>query len=289
MADLEPAELFAYGIPLELAFADAKEIRDAFTALAQSFYTTDVNKPLDARNGQIRVSAAAPTNSTLEVFLDGAWRVMIQQIDKGIPSPVKQIVQFNTATTPWVINHNLGSQVVACVYDASFIQLKPVNVFAPANVPLVRVDASLALGAVMSGFPIEFDGNILSTFAVVEGAPLGAGTSLDIQLGIDKTASGGGLVPVSGGLISLLPAAPTGAVVPGNPVTGANVFVGTGLTPDVLEVSSSGTPLASGFSQIWAKMQHTLNPGEYRLTQVNDNRITIDHAGPIAGFVVLVG
>ena len=215
MAELEPAELFTHGIPLELSFADAKEIRDAFTALARSFFTTDDTKPLDARDGQVRVNASAPANFTLDVFLDGNWRTMIQQIDKGIPSPVKKIVQFDVPLASWVIDHNLGSQVVALVYDVSFIQLKPVNTFPFVNVPLARLDASLAIGAALTGYPLEFDGNILSTFAVVEGAPLGAGGALLVDFVIDKTPGGGILTPIGGGAISLAPAG-TGVGVRGH-------------------------------------------------------------------------
>lgn len=290
MAELEPAQLPVFGLPIENAFLDAVEIRNALKALAQTFYTTEASRPSDARQGMQRVNAVDPTNIKLEQFINSQWRTILQRIDAGIPAPVKQIVEVPVGLpiTPWVVDHNLGSQVSALVFDIAFLQLVPVNVFQPRNIPLVRLDTSLGIGPVLTGYPLEFNGDILTTFAVVEGIPLGGGGPLNVDFVIDQTPSGGAPVPVTGGTIVLGPTA-TGVVIPGAPVTATNVFTGTGATPDLLNVLTTGAPLAGGIVQVWIKAQRTLNPGEYRLTQVNENRITIDHPVPTSGFVVLVG
>ena len=58
---------------------------------------------------------------------------------------------------------------------------------------------------------------------------------------------------------------------------------------DLLRLVTTGTPLAAGVMTVWAQLQRGLNAGEYKLTQVNENRINIDHAADATGFVVLVG
>jgi hypothetical protein len=276
MAETEPAELFRYDRPVEGAFLDAVEMRNYLTALARTHYTTDSANPANAQDGQPRINAEDPDNVKLEVFLDGNWRTAIQRIDKGIAAPVKSIVQFATAGTPWVIDHNLGSQVVVQVFDASFIRLQPVNTFPTVAVPLAQVDATLAAGAALTGWPLPFNGSILSTFAVVEGAALpGGGLSVDFD--INGT-------PVTGGDIPLV-VTPTGGIINGNPVTASNVFA----AGDLINLTTVGAPLAGGRVKVWANMLRTLNAGEYRLTQVNENRVTIDHPAATAGFAVLVG
>jgi len=142
---------------------------------------------------------------------------------------------------------------------------------------LVRIDTSLALGTVLDQWPLQENGIFQSAFAVVEGASLvGAGPLL-----VDFEINGN---PVTGGQISLT-AGGTGSIINGATATADNTFeVG-----DTLSVVTSGTPLGSGVVNIVAQMQRVLNPGEYRLTQVNENRITIDHPAATAGFVVLVG
>jgi len=279
MAELEPAELSVFGLPTELSVVDAKEIRDALTALARTFYTTNAANPSDSRQGQLRVNGVDPTNFKLEAYINDNWRTLLQQIDKGIPSPVKQVVQITAASASWVIDHNLGSQVVPLVFDPSFIKMTPVNVFPPRNIQLARVDMTLPIGPVLLGYPLEFNGVILSTFGIVEGLPPGAGGPLPIDFLINA-------VPVTGGTIVAAPALPTGTLVPGTPVTGDNVFV----VGDILDILATGVPHApAGALNLWMQAQHTLNAGEYRLTQVTENRITIDHASAVTGFVVLVG
>lgn len=287
MAAIEPADQFTYGTPRTSSAATSQEVRDNFEALAQNHLTTDPDKPLDRRDGQFRVNRVDLTNSKLQMWLDGNWRTLLQQIQLDIAAPVKNIVQFSTASASWVVDHNLGSQVVAQVFDSLFVKLVPVHTFEERNIPLVRLDTALAIGPALTGWPVAFNGDILSTYAVVEGPPLVGAGPLTVDFVIDKTPGGGGPVSLGGGTITLA-ASPTGLFIPGTPVVPPNVFV-AGATPDVLDVVTTGTPLASGIVQVGIRVQRTLNPGEYRLTQVNENRITIDHPSAITGFVVLVG
>lgn len=275
MADLEPARLFNYGTPTEGAFLDALEIRNALNALAQNHLTTDDAFPANARQGQFRINGVDPANFKLDVFINGQFRTVIQNIDKGIAVPTKQVVQFDTAVTPWVIDHNLGSHVVAQVFDSAFIAMKPVNVFDIQDVPLLDIETSNPVGPVLLGRPLGFNGILLSAFAQVEETALaGAGMLIDFLLNA---------VPVTGGTVTLA-GAPLGTVIPGAVATTPNTFA----AGDVLDVVTSGVPMVGKVS-IVAQMQRTLNTGEYRLTQVNENRITIDHPAATAGFVVLVG
>jgi len=275
MPDLEPAELFSYGVPTEGAFLDALEIRNALNALAQTHLTTNPANPSNARQGQFRVNGTDPANFTLDVFINGVFRTVIQNIDKGIAVPTKQVVQFDTAVTPWVIDHNIGSQVVAQVFDSAFIAMKPVNVFDIQDVTLLDIDTANPVGPVLLSRPLGFNGILLSAFAqVAEAALAGAGQAVDFLINA---------APVTGGTVTLA-AAPLGTVIPGAIATAANTFV----AGDLLDVVTAGVPMVGKVS-IVAQMQRTLNVGEYRLTQVNENRITIDHPAPTAGFVVLIG
>lgn len=276
MAEIEPGQLFRYERPVEGAFLDAVEIRNYLTALARTHYTTDSANPANAQDGQPRVNAEDPGNIKLEVFLAGAWRTVLQQIDKGIAAPVKSIVQFAAAGTPWVIDHNLGSQVVAQVFDSAFIKLKPVNTFETRPVPLVQIDATNAIGAALTGWLAPFNGSFLNTYAAVENVALPGG-GLNVEFDIAGT-------PVTGGDIPLAAAA-IGDIINGNPVTANNVFN----AGDAINITTTGAPLGGGSVKVWANMLRSLNTGEYRLTQVTENRITIDHPVPTAGFVVLIG
>ena len=206
MADLEPADIFTYDIPQETSFLDAKQIRDNFTALAQTHLTTDPTKPLDARDGMLRLNRATPTNTKLEVFLSGAWRTMLQNVELGTPSPIKQIVQVVTPTNPWVIDHNLGAQVVAQVFDAAFVGLKPVNTFDEQNVVVAR--NRLATGPVITGYPLAYNGVILGTFTAIETVGVGGPINSDFLINA---------APVTGGTI-VTPAGPAaGTIAAGSP------------------------------------------------------------------------
>ena len=115
MAITEPGQLFVFDQPTEKAWADARQIRNLFTALAQTNYTTDAAYPSAPRAGMARLNASDPNNIKLEFWQGspGAWRTSLQNIQGGVPAPIKQIVQITAAATVWTIDHNLGNYAIA--------------------------------------------------------------------------------------------------------------------------------------------------------------------------------
>ena len=53
MATLEPSELFQYNQPAASGGLSSQVMRDNFTALARSHYTTDLTKPVAPQDGGV--------------------------------------------------------------------------------------------------------------------------------------------------------------------------------------------------------------------------------------------
>jgi hypothetical protein len=128
----EPGTLFQYGLPADNQPAIAREIRDAFKAIARTHYTSDSDFPAYPQNGQPRINAEDPNNTKLQFWLPGTgggsqWRDAISFLNLGLGTPSKQVVAVTTPATVWTIDHNIGSFVHAFAFDSSGYAFQPVG------------------------------------------------------------------------------------------------------------------------------------------------------------------
>jgi len=121
----EPARLFKFATPAPGTPTLAEEVRDNFSALVQSNYTTDPAFPDTPQPGMRRINAEDPTNVKDQVWLPdggGSWRTVFQHVEANTPAPAKVIVQVTTPATVWTIDHNLGGLALCQTLDASLKQ-----------------------------------------------------------------------------------------------------------------------------------------------------------------------
>lgn len=291
---------FTKGAPREQTPARSQEIRDNFAALAANFCTTDPNIPANPEEGWMRIinevnNPALAGNIRLQLFTGGIFRDVLQNLQGGIAAPAKQIVQFSTALITWVVDHNLGTKPIAQVLDSGGNLLEQVsNVFQKEYIFLGRIDTALLGPGPIAISPVRFEGRILETLAQSPTGIPGALFTDTLTFAIDSTASGGGVVPVTGGAITI-PAGghPQAAFFPGAPVTAANVFsqqlaTGPGVEDLIVVSATAPTPDVGGLD-IFIVVERSLQPGQYRLVHVNDNRFNVEHPGLTAGSVIVVG
>lgn len=291
---------FTKGAPREQTPARSQEVRDNFAALAANFATNDPAIPANPEEGWTRIidelnNPALAGNIRLQLFTGGAWRDVLQNLQGGIAAPAKQVVLFSTPATTWVVNHNLGSKPVAQVLDAAGNLLEPVsNVFQREHIFLGRIDTALLGAGPIAISPARFEGRILETYAQAPTGIPGVTFTDTLVFAIDSTPSGGGVVPVTGGGIAI-PAGghAQGAFFAGAAVTAANIFsqqlaVGVGVEDDIV-VSATGPTPDTGALDIFIVVERSLQPGQYRLVHVNDNRFNVEHPGLTAGSVIAVG
>jgi hypothetical protein len=285
MADLEPADLFAYNRPVEGGFVDAVEIRNFLTALARQHYTTDIVKPVSPQDGQPRINASNPANVKLEVYLSGAWRVLLQNIENGLAAPTKRVVQFDVVSASWVIDHNFGSLPIVYVLDSSLNVLTPVPLL-PAverihlgTIP-AAIFATLPAGATVlrAALPVDFNATFLSAFAVaaepVTGAPDGL---FEFEIAGQGAMAGGDLPWATATL---------GQVLAGSGALGNNNLTAGG----TLEVRAQTTTAPTGGAlDLYATVQRTTNQGNYTVANPTLDRTIISHPSALTGFAVLVG
>lgn len=286
----EPAQIFLYDRPPQGAPSLSSEVRDNFSALAQSHYGTDPANPTAPRIGHVRIlreepPAFAVTNVKYQWFDGAIWRTLLQRLEGGIPAPTKLIVDVSTPLTIWTIDHNLGSFPIVQIVNAAGQELVPYNV-AGGNLRemLVARLSAPSLAAIPSGppflsrlaLPVGYNGTILATHVVVDEPTLGGPFTVDFSiLG----------TPVTGGTVAV-PPSPPGTVLPGTPVTGANIFT-AGQTIDVLVTTPA--PIVAGAIDVFVVLARTQNPGEYILQHATDNRVVITHSAPQAGKAVILG
>lgn len=296
MAD--PATLWpGYGIPAEQTPARSAEIRNALEALARTFYSTDDAIPQNPRDGQMRIfDEVGLGNTKLQWRFGGDWQTVLQNVQNDVPAPSKQVAAgfAAVASSPWVVDHNLGSKPLVQVFDLSYNQLQPVSIFQKEVVSFGRVDLAALVAGLLLAMPARFEGRILEVYAASNEGIAGAAAA-SFQWELDSTPSGGAVVPLTGGLVTI----PVGPHVQstqfaGSAITGANTFsqhldLGAG-QEDILRVNvpAPATP-AAGSVELFAVVERGLHLGQYQLQHVNDNRFTVDFAAPQAGFVVLVG
>jgi len=290
--------MFSKGIPANQTPARALEIRNNFEALAATFFTQDANEPQNPERGWFRlideVNNPAFAGNIRHQWYDGAaWRTITQNIQGGVAAPTKIISAFSVPAVTWVVNHNLASKPLALVFDGAHQQLQPVQVFPREVIFLGHVDLSILASGVSSiVFPVRSEGRILETFAMAPTPISGPGTTATFDWAIDSTPSGGGLVPVVGGTV-LVPSGghPQGTTFPGGPVTAANVFSqhsGLGVEDFIVVTVPTNVPSA-GRVDMFMVVERSLQPGQYRLVHINDNRFNVEHPALTTGSVIIVG
>jgi hypothetical protein len=280
MAVLEPGDKFTHDTPRLSSYQSSEEMRNNLTALAQQHYTTDAAKPFDPRDGQPRVNASDPANVKLEVYLSGAWRTLLQRIGIGQAAPTSQIAQFDTALAAWTIDHNLGAQPTALVYDGQFRQLEAVSLADPrvdhmgfGHIPnLQNVPAGAQLLAAQTA---RFSGFVRGLYISVPDAITGA-PDLSLEVLINGT-------PVVGANVVVNAPLARGVRVDGTTVTADDKFA----TGDLIELRAQVTT-APTLGALNAFLLIERN-GFYYLQHVTEDRITVTHPEPRTGFVILVG
>lgn len=292
MADLLPAQLFQFDRPLQGGPPLSEEVRNNFEALARSFYTDDAAYPEAARQGMLRIyrDVGPPVNVQIQWYDGSAWRTIAQNIEGGIAAPSKRIVDIQNPLDVWTIDHNLGSQVLALVFDSSWYQLQARSLAEDRRIINLGhlpsgLLTTLAPGpaSVVTSLLAPYNGRFLSAYANSPEGVTGTPT-----FAIDFTIDG---APLTGGVINVNSAVAVGGQVQASAITAGNTFVG----PTPGPASSLGVRLAvtanptGGSLDVFAVWERTLNPGEYRLEQPTENRIIITHPAPTTGHVVLIG
>jgi len=283
----EPGELFRFERPGTRTPALSEEIRNNFNALGQSNYSTDSAKPdtTQRRDGMPRLLAEDPNNVKYQVFFDGAFRTLMQNVHLGFPAPAKSVVQITTPASVWQIDHNLGSQPIVQVHDASWSQLRPVHTY-PEQAAMVARLGPVHLSTLIPGPPVPvraawvfpYNGAIVGAQVAVDDSVIGP---LNITVDFDINGN-----PITGGTVLVPGGSPPGLVFPGLPITGANLF-----TPsDALGISVSvDAPVVSGNMDVFLVLQRTLNTGEYLLQHATENRVIVTHPAAVSGYAVVIG
>jgi hypothetical protein len=125
MATPEPGTLFLYGIPAEDAPVRSAEMRGNFEGLARTHYTTDAALPLAPRQGQQRIwEDVAAGNVRLQYYDGAAWLTLLQLIASGVPAPRRLLFSITTPMAVWTLDHNLGQQPLAQVFNTAWRQLQ---------------------------------------------------------------------------------------------------------------------------------------------------------------------
>jgi len=285
----EPARVFQFGVPGEQTNVRSLEVRENFRALAQTLYTTDPAFPANPRQGMFRVldDPTALGNVKLQAWIGTAWQTILQNIQVGVPAPAKIIVaSFQTppGANPWIIDHNLGSKPFIQVYSspAPFRLLSQVGFGDRRHVRFLgRMPTSgLAPGQVRNGLALPQNGDLLRTFAICE-APISGPVDFTIQF----TLAGTPLTPEADIAVN-------SAQARGDEVAGAAIATGNGVfqAGDALDIDAVvNTAPPDGALEVYAEINRTLQPDEYRVEHVNDNRIQVIFAQDTAGFAILVG
>lgn len=287
MPDLEPAQFTVYGIPVEDSNVISLEFRQLIEALARQFFTTDDAFPNENRDGQPRVLANDPANIKFQIYYNGAYRTIAQNIQSGIAVPTKQIIQI-PASGPlqqWVIDHNLGSQVLVQAYDQNWnllqaVPLTPVTERVHLATIPAAVLTTLGVGVTVlrPALPTPLSGSFLSAEAVAQevvgGVPVG-------QLEFEIAGQG----VMTGGEIALSTAV-LGGVISGVAATANNTLTAGG----TLEIRANMTTAPTGGAlELFAYIQRGINQGTYRVNHPTEDRVIIEHPAPLAGFAILVG
>lgn len=293
MAD--PAEKFRFGVPVAGAPATSQEIRENFEALAQNCYTTNPDFPSSPREYQTRIlndimDPVQAGNLRMQVYVGGAWRDVMQHLEGGVAAPAKLYAEFTTPAVVWTVDHNLGSKPVALVFDATWRQLQPVRTFPKDVLYFGRSDHALVVPGLVAQLPARFEGRLLEVYGISTNGLTPSGGDI-YQWEIDATPSGGGIVPVVGGALAIPGPLLPGAILQGTSPTSANIFgqKGGGGSEDIIRVTATPSGPGVGAIDLYAVAERSLQPGQYTLQHITDDRFVVTLYAPTAGYVILVG
>jgi hypothetical protein len=281
----EPGTLFDFGDPPDQSPVVAKKLRDKFTALGRTHFTTDKTAPgnqpafpATPQDGMPRINAADPTNIKLEFWLPGTgggsqWRTALQFLNLGLSAPAKQIIAFPgpTPPNPWQVDHNIGSQVVPMAFDSLWFAFQVVPNGGGSSSAPSKLDKNKAVAAPTAGdnantglavavTPVGYIGvSVRGVSALV-----GDGT----KVGVECYFSGDGGVT----------ARAQGAVVAGDILYWNGVAAGYNLLPsDRVDFFYNAAGLGS------------LGANQCVIQQSTPNRVLVTFNAPTPGFLVLVG
>lgn len=288
-ASPEPGTLFQFDDPADSTPVIAKDLRDNFTALARTNYTTDKSGPLVGgkvtpafpkapRDGMARLNAADPNNVALEFWLPGTgggsvWRRALSFLNLGLGAPSKQIVAFPGAPpppNPWTVDHNIGSQVLVMAFDVNWFAFEVVS-GGGGSIPVpTKFDKGLAVGAPTAG-------NFANTALMLSAAPYGYcgvsinGVAANVGDGVktkDCYFSG------DGGVTARF----QGAMQAGDVLYWNGVIAGFNLSPLMrIDFFYSSAQTVS------------LTPTQCIIQQATPNRVLVTFAAPTAGNLVIIG
>lgn len=109
------APLFVFGVPAENSAITSSHMRNALEALARTNITSNPSNPPNPRDGMLRVNVSTPSNIVLELYYNGTWRALIQNLT-SVGGVAKYATQQYTSATVWTIDHNFGRRpIVQCV------------------------------------------------------------------------------------------------------------------------------------------------------------------------------
>jgi hypothetical protein len=283
MAVIEPGRLFQFDRPLVGAQVDAVLMQGLLEALARTNFTTDTAYPSAPREGMLRINASDSSNVKLEVFQGspGTWKVLLQHLETGVASPTKQIIQFLTPQTSWLVDHNLGSQPIVQTFDSGF-NLLTAGVSSLATLFLGHVPAAVltsrtGVQSLRAAFPMPGAGVVTATRALASEEIVGAPSG---QVEFELSGAGG---PMTGGEIALSAAA-LGQNLAGAAITGNNSY-GAGET--LLVQTDVATAPAGGALDIYADVLAA--GGGYTVAHPTPNRVIVTHPVATSGFMVLIG
>jgi hypothetical protein len=286
----EPGTLFQFDDPPDQSPVIAKDLRDNFTALARTNYTTDKSGPLDnvgnvtpafpkaPRDGMARLNASNPNNVGLEFWLPGtgggsAWRRALSFLNLGLGAVSKQIIAFPGAPTPpnpWQVDHNIGSQVLVAAFDVNWFMFEIVAGGGGAIPVPTKFDKSLGVGAPTTG-------NFASTALLISAAPFGyAGVSVNgISYAVgDGVKTKDCYFSGDGGVT----ARAQGAIQAGDVLYWNGVIAGFDLNPTMrIDFFYSSAQTVS------------LTPTQCIVQQATPNRVLVTFAAPTAGNLVIIG
>lgn len=126
MAITAPAP-FEFDQPQPGTPADANLIKRLLAALAQNNLTVDTRYPMNPRDGMFRINASSASNVKLEMYWQGNWVIILQNIAGG-GNVLSWTRHEFTALSVWTVTHNRGRHPLVQVFDSSGMMLLPASI-----------------------------------------------------------------------------------------------------------------------------------------------------------------
>jgi hypothetical protein len=116
-----------YGVPEEGSALSSGAIRINFQALARTNISAAEELPKNPRDGMLRILVENQRNPKFQVYLNGQWYTVIDQLTN--PSPVPHYFEYDFASSDtWVVDHNLGRRPIVQVLNSSNIVVEPLAI-----------------------------------------------------------------------------------------------------------------------------------------------------------------